>query len=431
MNKINVLSLFDGMGCARIALDQLNIDCNYYASEIERYPDGKIAGLYAMKVAKHNYPDINHIGDVTQVKAEDLPNDIFLLVGGSPCTDMSISKANREGLEGKHSSLFWEYVRILKEVKPKYFLLENVKSMPDKDKIIISKALGVQPIMINSALMTAQNRERYYWTNIPGLSQPLDRGILLKDIIEEGYVDRDKAYCLTSTYRMDGLKHYLNRKQRQVVFKTGIYTVPRGYNKGGIRVTDKAPALTSNSWEHNNKLVINTKGCAKRTRDGSKKLEIRKDGKANALTTVSSDSMVFIEADKSNRSSNLDYLGGIISGRNKWLNDGKNLSRNFSQGNRVYSTEGKSVTLNANGGGMGAKTGLYYTKEQIRTLTVLECERLQSVIEGYCSIVSKSQAYKMLGNGFTVLVIMWILSHLLLNETCIKFKKENSQNLLF
>jgi DNA (cytosine-5)-methyltransferase 3A len=233
---------------------------------------------------------------------------------------------------------------------------------------------------------------------------------------------------------MDGLRHYLKRKQRQVVFQTGFYTVPRGYNKGGIRITDKSPPVTSNSWEHNNKLVINPvaiKGCAKRTRSGKKELEIRKDNKANALTTVKSDSMIFIEAEKSNRKSELNYLGGIISGRDKWLKDGKNLSRNFSQGNRVYGVDGKSVTLNANGGGMGAKTGLYYTHEGIRTLTPRECEILQGIPLDYSSIVSNSQRYKMIGNGFTIPVIMWILSHLELNDTSIAFKNKNQQNLLF
>jgi hypothetical protein len=192
------------------------------------------------------------------------------------------------------------------------------------------------------------------------------------------------------------------RGKRQLVFNTGIYTVPRGYNKGGIRITDKAPPVTSNSYEHNNKLIINP---------------------LNSLFT-------FIKAEKSNRESNLNYLGSIISNRGKWLKDGKNFSRNFSQGNRIYSIDGKAVTLNATGGGLGAKTGLYaiYKIDNeyiiIRKLTPIECERLQSIPDNYTNYVSNTQRYKMIGNGFTILVIIWILSHTKLNKQCKAFLKE-------
>lgn len=367
---INVLSLFDGLGGARIALDQLGIECAYYASEVDKY---------AIKVSTANYPDIIQLGDVTQVKASDLPT-IDLIVGGSPCQDLSVAKSNRKGLEGSRSGLFWEYVRLMRECKPKYFLLENVASMKREDRNIISKEMGVSPIMINSALVTAQNRKRYYWTNTGVWMQPMDEGIVLADIIEDGVADREKSYCLTATYRMDGLKHYKERKQRQVVFK----------------------------------------GCAKRTyprtpKEGEKrekKLEVRDDEKANALTSVQSDSMIFIEAEPSGKNTDLKFLGGIISGRDKWLKDGHDYSRNFSQANRVYSIEGKSSTLNAHGGGLGAKTGLYYTHEGIRKLTPLECERLQGIPDGYTDHVSNTQRYKMIGNGFTIPVIKHILKEM-------------------
>ena len=110
--------------------------------------------------------------------------DIDLMVGGSPCQDLSIAKKDRKGLDGERSSLFWEYVRILREVKPKYFILENVASMPKEAKETITRELGVEPIMINAALVSAQNRKRLFWTNIPNVTLPDDKGILLRDILE-------------------------------------------------------------------------------------------------------------------------------------------------------------------------------------------------------------------------------------------------------
>ena len=166
---MRVLSLFDGISCARVAVGE----CEYFACEIDKY---------AIQVSKSNFPDIVHLGDV---KTAILPKDIDLLIGGSPCTDLSIAKKDRKGLEGIHSRLFWEYVRVLKEIKPKWFILENVASMPNKDKDIITKALGVEPIMINAALVSAQSRKRLFWTNIPVEGLPEDKGIMLKDILED------------------------------------------------------------------------------------------------------------------------------------------------------------------------------------------------------------------------------------------------------
>lgn len=170
--KINVLSLFDGMSCGQIALNKAGIEYgNYFASEIEQAP---------IKVTQHNYPNTIQLGSVIDVKGVDLPK-IDLMFGGSPC--QSFSNAGKgEGFDGK-SGLFWEYVRILKEVKPTYFLLENVK-MKKEWKDIISKELGVEPIEINSSLLSAQNRPRLYWTNIPNVDIPKDKGLLFKDVLE-------------------------------------------------------------------------------------------------------------------------------------------------------------------------------------------------------------------------------------------------------
>lgn len=174
---INVLSLFDGMSCGQIALERAGIKvANYFASEIDKS---------AIEVTMHNYPNTIQIGDVTKVKSEDLPK-IDLLIGGSPCQSISFA-GKGEGFNGK-SVLFFEYFRLLNETNPKYFLLENVvgnkKSIDE-----ISKLLCVQPALINSRLFSAQNRPRYYWTNINFNKEIADRNILLEDIIDVEYSD--------------------------------------------------------------------------------------------------------------------------------------------------------------------------------------------------------------------------------------------------
>jgi len=172
---VNILSLFDGMSCGQIALDQLdfNVD-NYYAAEIDKW---------AIQVAKKNYPNTKHLGDVTELKGSDLPK-IDLLIGGSPCQGFSFA-GKQLNFDDPRSALFFEFVRLLKETKPKYFLLENVR-MKQEYQDIISEHLGVKPIMINSSLLSAQNRVRLYWTNIPNIEQPEDKGIVLKDVLEGG-----------------------------------------------------------------------------------------------------------------------------------------------------------------------------------------------------------------------------------------------------
>ena len=202
-DKISVLSLFDGISCGRLALEKAGIKVDrYYASEINEY---------SIKIAKKNFPDIIEIGDVRNIKGDNFKN-IDLLIGGSPCQSFSFAgtqagmvtktkqdivtleqylelKENGFEFEG-YSYLFWEYVRVLKEVNPKYFLLENVR-MPKKWEEVITKTLGVEPIVINSNLVSAQNRHRLYWTNIKGISQPTDKGLLLKDVLKDTYSEKE------------------------------------------------------------------------------------------------------------------------------------------------------------------------------------------------------------------------------------------------
>ena len=192
---MNVLSLFDGISCARIALG--NKVKKYYASEIDKN---------AISVAQKNFPDTIQLGDVKELKC--IPEPIDLLIGGSPCTDLSIGKKERKGLEGNHSKLFWEYVRIKTLVKPQWFILENVASMPTKDKDIITKTLGVEPILLDASLVSAQCRKRLFWTNIPNIQQPEDRNITIETILETEYDPKKDCIARIVNRRLkDGKRH--------------------------------------------------------------------------------------------------------------------------------------------------------------------------------------------------------------------------------
>jgi len=222
---INVLSLFDGMSCGQIALNRVGIKYdNYFASEIEKY---------AIKVTQANYPNTQQLGSITELDGTKLPK-IDLLFGGSPCQDLSKAKVDGEGLNGERSGLFWEYVRVLKEVKPKYFLLENVV-MKKEWVDIISNELGVQPIEINSNLVSCQNRRRLYWTNIPNIEQPNDKGIVLGDVIFDDTYKNFTDDRITNTKRitknyvkwdMSG-KQYWSQQDRAYFKEKKVCTLPK------------------------------------------------------------------------------------------------------------------------------------------------------------------------------------------------------------
>jgi len=206
---MRVLSLFDGISCAMVALERAGFEFSeYFAYEIDKY---------AIKVSQKNYPQIQQCGSVVGADFKQ-HGEIDLLAGGSPCQDLSISKGkNRQGLKGEKSSLFWEYVRALREVEPKYFIFENVASMSKEDKAIITAELDVEPIMINSALVSAQQRKRLYWTNIPNVEQPEDKGLVLQDILKDGLAYDEKSYCLTARYQGAHFEHDFKRKQKSMV----------------------------------------------------------------------------------------------------------------------------------------------------------------------------------------------------------------------
>lgn len=253
---MNVLSLFDGISCGQIALERVGIKINnYYSSEIDSN---------AIKVTQHNYPNTIQIGDVTKIKYKDnklytekgiYESKIDLLIGGSPCQGFS-NAGKMLNFKDERSMLFFEYVRLLNEVKPKYFLLENVK-MKKEWQDIITRYLGVEPIEINSSLVSGQNRVRLYWTNIPNIKQPKDKKILFKDIISKERkwfsllpwcfkkwgdkikldtlrtLEDDKSFCVT-TGKTHSKNYYLN-KERNMMTKLNadevelLQTIPVGY----------------------------------------------------------------------------------------------------------------------------------------------------------------------------------------------------------
>lgn len=263
---INVLSLFDGMSCGQIALDKAGVKVNkYFASEIK--PHG-------IKVTQENYPDTIQLGDVTKIKYSG-NHKIDLVIGGSPCQDFSQANRVRDGLNGAKSGLFYEYVRLLNEVKAYnpdvMFLLENVK-MKKEYQDIISDILGVEPIAINSKLVSAQMRNRLYWTNIPNVTVPEAVDVELKDILTDGYTTKKKAYCLLESesrpqstnwkrfrrWRKKGFVNIVFETEDLNIFKNRILNqtelerlqnIPEGYTKSLTR--NESASLIGDGWTVN------------------------------------------------------------------------------------------------------------------------------------------------------------------------------------
>jgi hypothetical protein len=236
---LNVLSLFDGMSCGQLALQKAGIKVNkYFASEIKPH---------AIKVTQHNFPNTIQLGSVLDVKASDLPK-IDLLIGGSPCQDFSSANKEKLGLQGEKSGLFYEYLRLLKECEPKYFLLENV-AMDDYSYAAISEMLGTYPTNINSELVSGQLRQRSYWTNIGPESfdlfgnrysmipQPRNKKIKFQDLLENGYTDRLKARCiLESESRPLVSKDKLFRRYNELGFINIVFDNPECKYNENIRI---------------------------------------------------------------------------------------------------------------------------------------------------------------------------------------------------
>ena len=421
---LKVVSLFDGISCGREALERTGYAVSYYAAyEIDKY---------ARAISRYQYPDIEHHGDVMDAGFTRF-SDIDLIIGGSPCQKFSIARSKGREIEkgGSGWELFMKYVEAVRTIKPAYFLYENVASMHKNMRQYITEELGCEPVMINSALMSAQQRKRLYWTNIKGVTQPEDRGVLLQDILESGLSFTDKSYCITATYAGATFQQTIQKKKRTTIAEP----IALADKSQTILSTHKEKALSMVKCQKTGLFVTheitgtdieaNVLGAALRTRtdeNGSfKRLEAGGDDKLDSLTTILSDSVICTSArfpsENVSSASCPDFFPaqpvrvGTIG--------------NGGQGERIYSVRGKTVSLPANGGGGGAKTGLYkidlpdgdYT---VRKLTVTEAERCQTLNDGYTALgiddngklinISNTQRYKAIGNGWTVDIIAHILS---------------------
>ncbi|MGI9555041.1 MAG: DNA cytosine methyltransferase [Vampirovibrionia bacterium] len=363
---MNVLSLFDGMSCGQIALQKLGIKVDkYFACEIDKY---------AIQVTQNNFPDTIQLGDVQFVTKETLGNHkIDLILGGSPCQGFSFAGKNLN-FQDPRSALFFEFVRLVKELKPKYFLLENVR-MKKESRDIISEYMGCEPIEINSALMSAQNRRRLYWTNIPGVTQPKDKGIVLKDIILSG------SECDMV------VKGFPNQPSTGVRVSKPIN--PNSTNVGEIKRGDEIE-LNDNQKKKIDKInpSLDKANCLTEAigRGGSS---------SEFLTSVKKKTMIIDEEIKAGafRARSFDKDGKRVGW--KETKPSQNLELRKDEKSNSLSSVQKDNVL--------AKDKLYWRK-----LTPIECERLQTVPDNYTDCVSNTQRYKMLGNGWTVDVVAHI-----------------------
>lgn len=398
--NMNVLSLFDGMSCGQHALQRAGIQVDkYYASEIDKY---------AIKVTLANYPDTIQLGSVVDVDGYRLPK-IDLLIGGSPCQSFSFA-GKRKGMSTKdeqeiltldhylqlksegyefegQSYLFWEYIRLLNECKPTYFLLENVE-MGEKWEKVLSKAIGVNGIHINSALVSAQNRKRIYWTNIgmkpAGLfgdlssiiEQPKDKGILLKDILEE---EVDEKYFLSEKAidrfaRSEGGDKCLDNENKSMCLISGYYKQGRD----------------------NQLIVHNTMPRSSTTGKGGTGHLSRNDGKTYCLDTGNTNAVEIVLTSKDKRLQKIIDDNTFIKG---------DIAHLDTYNQTIDKDKSPALKLPHN-------DRFLYDTSRIRRLTPIECERLQTVADNYTNHVSDSQRYKCLGNGWTVDVIAHIFKYI-------------------
>jgi len=349
MKNINVVSAFNGMGCIWLALDRENIKVNKrYSIEIDKY---------ANIVNNANYSDTIQLGDIRKVKGKELKK-IDLLVGGSPCQGFSFA-GKQLNFNDPRSKLFFDFIRLKDETNPKYFLLENVK-MKQEPQDIISKMLGVEPIEINSDLVSAQNRKRLYWTNIPNVEQPKDKGVAWGDVREHG-VEWGSMYYTDKA--MDwigrhGTKNGKKLKVHQDFEKMQMLEASHHKKYSSQRffgIVDQPACIVGRRLNEQKKREDYNKNLKL-----TQCLEVRGGNKMNCLTTVRKNNVVSV------------LQKGRYPDVYKELEEGKHY----------------------------------------RYITPLECERLQTVSDNYTNHVSNSQRYKMLGNGWTVDIIAHILKNM-------------------
>lgn len=403
MKKINVLSLFDGMSCGQLAISQLGFEYNYFASEIDKH---------AMQVTQSNFPNTVQLGSVEHWQLWDIDfASIDLLIGGSPCQGFSFA-GKQLNFEDPRSKLFFVYVDILnyiRSINPNVkFLLENVK-MKKEYEAVISEHLGVQPIEINSNLVSAQNRKRLYWTNVEGVMQPEDRGIYLKDILQEAVDDK---YYLSNK----GLSGMLAHKERNTGKGNGfgvqfisdesekVNTVLQRYYKD---CKDSALCVVGKFRENYLQITGGFDSCNR---------FCYADGKHNTLIASGRDKTGVLLTDKRIRrltpiecerlltvpEATKKGYAEILPGE---CFDHEQPNSKTRRGRRMSDKANSLMAQNM--------SFLRFTKNyKIRRLTPIECERLQTVPDNYTSAVSDTQRYRMLGNGWTVEVIKHILKNL-------------------
>ena len=381
---MNVLSLFDGMSCGMLALDRLGIKVDkYYASEIDKY---------AMQVSAANYPDIIQVGDVCDLKSEDF-KDIDLILAGSPCQGFSLA-GKQLAFDDPRSALFFEFIRLLKEIKPKYFLLENVRMKKEFLQIISEQVsacypeitFGIDPIFINSSLVSAQSRPRYYWTNIPGIEQPKERGIVLKNILEPDAEEPMYSNIYGGFGEKKPREHY--GKSVTIRANSGGGSIPN------IKLKDLSKYYLSE------KAIAYMNRSSPKWSNGKTRKDIyikREDQKGDCLTANMHKGVPYgiveIKAGAF-RARPLDKNGKRVVWKDvkpKQILE----TRKDEKSNSITSVQKDNVL----------------TKDEVywRKLTPIECERLQTVPDNYTNHVSNTQRYKMLGNGWTIEVIAHIL----------------------
>ena len=413
---MRILSLFDGMACGMLAFQSAGIKVDRYVAyeydeETANASKGRPYG-YAALTASHNFPMIEQRGDVFRGDFTEFSGFDFL-IGGSPCTKWSIAQTKDREIEasGIGWELFCQYVRALHEAKPKYFIYENNKSMHNNIRAAITEAFGFEPICINSALVSAQNRQRLYWVgrrNPDGtysrvkVDQPEDRWILLRDVLDTGVpinttAEGNKARTLMAGYYKYGTATLITNDG----FTGGTTAVAEPIN---TTVSGKAQCLRATYYKDGTRNLVGNdvdkrtgvaepvscrcRGRKDRAGNGYAKYECRKDGKANTLdTNTTNGSMVAIPVE----------FDGNIPTKAVSCSDGKTYP--------VFEVKDGQITIKGKQYPIKLADGFYI----IRKLTVNECKRLQTVPEWYIFPVSDSQAYKMLGNGWTVLVIAHLI----------------------
>lgn len=393
MKPLTVLSLFDGIGTGFQILKDLNIPVKeYHAFEIDKY---------AAAIAKYNHPEIIQHGDVTLEAFESnmpTPGKVDLLLAGFPCQDFSQAGFGK-GFSGDKGKLFFNLVDMINLYKPKMFLLENVK-MKKETLGIINNILGVEPVRINSNLLSAQNRDRYYWLwNIDYMGLPDDLDVLLKDVLEgEAYTGKNKSYCIDHNYyKGTDAKQYIKKSRRQLVF---IIQKGRGNNPGGLKATNgKTPTLSSNSWQENNKL-----------------LSCKQLYKTNTIKGMDCIKRIYSEHGKCPTLTNMQ--GGHRQPKINGIKDNKfNWKKSFNiDWNYLLSIQRQTFKF-----AYKLLCMVFLDILHHRRLTVVECERLQTLPDNYTAYgdfdgkvkpISNSQRYKAIGNGWTLEVVKYLLKQI-------------------